>query len=333
MKKLLCLLFVVSLCFSLPLSTYAQTIDALAEEPLVPPDSSALIQSSSSDGAVAIARNMSTGSTFYYRVSGAILSSNAPSSLVSHGYFPKSTSLSSNESLSPNQIITPNDNRKIEDADEFPYSAICFLEITFPSGKDPYPATAFLISENVAMTAGHCLYSKSLGEWATEVKLFPGKSGYGFFNNPFGTATATEIVVNVDYYNGSYSDQYDVDWGFIKFESNDIDNDSGYLGFRYMVGSIINKTIMVSGYPNPDPDSTQYYQYADSGTISTVKAHRFYHTASTQSGHSGSPVLYWDDTAQEWLVFGIHVASGLNSTYNEAVGFDDTLFSFAWNYK
>ena len=329
MKRFSCFLLMICIFLSFPLGIHAQSTYSIIGNIIDNSNAPALIQSSSPSGAVAIARNMSTGSTFYYRVSGAVLSNSPP--LISHGFFPQENSFISNESLSPNQIITPNENTKITDADELPYSAICYVEITFPNREDPYSATAFMISDNVAMTAGHCLYNENYGGWATEVKVYPGKSGYGFFNNPFGTATATEIVVSTQHYetNSQYVDNYD--WGFINLGSDDIGNDSGYLGFRYKTGGMNGMSIKVSGYPNPDENDIQYYQYQDSGTINYVADYVMNHTASTEEGQSGAPVFYWDSSEQEWIVIGINVAySGAD---NVCVGFYDTLYSFAWSYK
>ena len=332
-RRLICLLLCVCMCSSLfvyagAIEPLDGTIDADDNATLIKPT---LEVSLVPTGAVAVARNMDTGDMYYYRVNGNILANDNTATMTAPGYFPTEMQNAGEDSIiSPNQIIGADNRQKITDAEEAPYSAICFMEITFPNGKT-YPATAFMISEDTAMTAAHCLYKANYGGWATDITLYPGKSGYGFFNNPFGTADATEIVISASYYQRP-NNNYENDWGLIKFDEDDIESDAGYLGFSYMHSNIQNLSVYMCGYPNPTGD-IQYYQYRGQGQVYSVSEQLICHTVDGEEGQSGSPVYYWDSSEGAYIVVGIHVAYGETSNYNEASRITSQLFSFAYAYR
>lgn len=346
MKKFLCFMLALATFLSLSLTSYATSeINVIADLTPIQPISPNLEISSSPDGAVAVGKNLDTNSIYYYRVNGAVISQIGNVITSIPGCFPSPQILENKyESFSPNSAIDTEDREKVTDADNMPFSAICYIDITFPNGET-YPATAFMISGDVAMTAAHCLYDPLLGGWATSVRVIPGKSGYGFFNNPFGDANAEEIVVSTQWQqNVPNSSEIpislrDYDWGFIRLDDS-IGNDSGYLGIKYDA-NFTNKTVTISGYPNPFPEGSNnknYYQYETNGRIESMGDHRITHKLDTSEGQSGSPIFYWDSTDQQWLVVGIHVSCSVtenatSSHYHTGVWFYSQLFSFAWAYR
>ncbi len=333
-RSLICLLLCVCLCSSL-FAVYANaiepldgTIDADDDATLIKPT---LEVSTTPTGAVAVGHHPGTNDYYYYRVNGSVLANDNTTTMTMPGYFPsRMQTINEHEVILPNQIIGADNRQKITDAEEAPYSAICLMEITFPNNKTYY-GTAFMISGDTAMTAAHCLYKTAYGGWATSVTLYPGKSGYGFFNNPFGTADATEIVVSANYYYDP-SDNYENDWGFIKLD-DDIGSDSGYLGFRYVHSNIQNLSLYMCGYPNPNPNDPQYYQYKAQGEVYSASEQLICHTVDGEGGQSGSPLYYWDSSEGAYIVIGVHVADGETDYYNEASRITSQLFSFAYAYR
>lgn len=68
----------------------------------------------------------------------------------------------------------------VQDTSSFPHSAICFLRMTAPNGKQ-YTGTGFYIGRNRILTCAHNLHGMST------VQIVPGRNGAG--TTPFGEAT------------------------------------------------------------------------------------------------------------------------------------------------
>ena len=123
---------------------------------------------------------------------------------------------------SPDSIIGTDDRTQITSTSSWPYSAICHLQMKFPNGNT-YVGSATMYDKNVAVTAGHCLYSEEDGGWATSVLVVPGMNGNSM---PFGSAYATTISVPQGWTQNGSSDY---DWGVIKLNTN-IGENTGYFG-------------------------------------------------------------------------------------------------------
>ena len=199
-------------------------------------------------------------------------------------------------SSAANGILGGVDNRmKLTDTDEFPYSAICYMEMKI-DGKNK-SATAFMIGDNVAITAGHCVYDN--GDWATDIKLYPGKSGAGFWNNPFGSVTVSEANVFAPYW--SEGENFIHDWAVLVLDK-DIGNETGWFGFTWEHGDYGSQTFTMTGYAR-DIDGYAVddgYQYTHSGTIATIADSYFLHTMDVTEGQSGGPIY-----TNAHIVYGI----------------------------
>ncbi len=255
-KKVLCLFLGIWLCLSFMLSLYAidGTIDADDDATLITPT---LEITTIPTGAAAIAHNLTTNQTYYYRINGNILSNNDDVILSEPGWMP--------EGVSVDSVIDPIDDRAIADTTQLPYSAIAFITVLY--SLDPLIigyGTATMISPDTALTAAHCLYNVKYGGWPIAVAVYPGTSGA--LQTPYGAASATEIAISIPYYEyetiTGFYDEYpnnpddpynplnwraSLDWGVIRLDSN-IGSNSGYLGFT--CGNNAEQSIaMISGYP------------------------------------------------------------------------------------
>lgn len=117
-------------------------------------------------------------------------------------------------------IIGDDDRIKIEDTTVFPYSAIAYLEGYFPDGTVSHGTAAFFDRDNV-ITAAHCIYDASHGGWAKSATVWPGKNGFGIWNNPYGTAKAINIAAPQAWLDDSTNIENRVnDWAILTLDSN-----------------------------------------------------------------------------------------------------------------
>lgn len=362
-KSVFCILLALCLCLSFSTVAYANgaigSIDA--DDTVTDPIKGTLEMTSSPSGAVAIAKNLQTGSTYYYRVNGDILANNPTVSRETNGMIPAEVAYQFGETASPNQIINGDDRIKVTDTSALPYSAIAFVKSTFihpiTGATITSFGTAWMISPDTAATAAHVIYDEDCG-WATSVTVIPGLCVTPpIFNmipiefmGPYGYSNATEIAVSTQWKDNK-SDYHD--WGVIRL-SESIGNNSGYLGFKYCSYNLVPsnlapgeelRSVMISGYPgdrnNLTDDSdgitwnNEYFQYVSSGyivgditeNISIPTYRRIEHRADTSNGQSGSPLIY------EGQSIGIHTTPIDGAIENEAVGISSQLFSFLLAYR
>ncbi|MCD7711434.1 MAG: trypsin-like serine protease, partial [Firmicutes bacterium] len=202
--------------------------------------------------------------------------------------------------ISTNGVIGSDGRSKVSDTEVEPYSAICYVESTWSDGSVSC-GTAFIIYSDVALTAAHMVYDADLGEWAEEVKLWPGKDGYGFWNNPYGTTTASNMVVSKSW---TSSEADDYDWAILDLEDS-IGDETGWFGISTSVSS--GTSVTISGYPY----DYRYYQYKMSGTLSSVETRKLYYSIDTSEGQSGSPI--YRATTSGYTAYGIHTTVELEN--------------------
>ena len=66
------------------------------------------------------------------------------------------------EIVNPSSLIGKDNRIKVDNTEAMPYSAICYIEIDWPDGSTGM-GTAFMIYDDLALTAGHCVYSSENG--------------------------------------------------------------------------------------------------------------------------------------------------------------------------
>ena len=297
-------------------------------------------------GAAAVAHNLNTNQTYYYRINGNILSNNDNEVLSEPGWMP--------ETYTVNGIIGSDNRERVGDYQHLPFSAIAYISVTYPSGHT-YPSTAAMISPNAALTAAHCLYDPEEGGWATAITVYPAVNGsIGFLHYPYGSATANEIAISIPYFENGSDARWD--WGVIRLNSN-IGSNSGYLGFQCIETSLSAAPIMISGYPGDLNDywdtRDQFYHIfritADISSQTTASNGTMYdcrmitYKVDTSPGQSGSPVLY--DNNGTYQIIGIHSQGHYPDdgdgnpendtvcTRNNGFGLTSQVFHFLLSYK
>lgn len=218
------------------------------------------------------------------------------------------------EMIMPYGIIGDDERQIVEDTSRLPYSAIAYIKIDWPGITTTGGGTAWLISKNVAVTAAHNLYNPETDKWANGIRIYPGKTGFGLWNDPFESTFAIGFGVSSNWDAGEKGN-YKYDWGLIILDSP-IGEETGVINFRSPILSseIDNAPIMISGYSDNDSLFYDYKQRKAYGTIIDFTNYELDYTADTEEGGSGSPVLIEDNVA-----VGIHCYDNSDKGYNYGV--------------
>lgn len=174
-------------------------------------------------------------------------------------------------------IIGPDERTTIWNASSYPYSSNAKIYMTFPDNS-VWQGSCTLIAGKYALTAGHCVYSKSNGGWAKRIQVIPGLSGS---YQPFGSAYMTYMRT----YTGwtvSGNNQYDM--ALITLDRT-IGNSTGWLGYGWW-SSLSGVTGNLSAY---DADINSTYQKYRYGTM-YPDTNVIYYYMDTMPGSSGGGV-------------------------------------------
>lgn len=192
------------------------------------------------------------------------------------------------------QVIGTDERIRNLSTSEYPLCAVAYMVIQFPYGTKQ--GTAFMVYNNIALTAGHCAYVPELGGWATSITLYPGINGNETENqfnaaaHTYITNTNLEMTISSNYYNqGSWNE----DWAILELGDN-LGNSTGWYGLEAYqdYSQLINQFVSVTGYPGyPDIYGTvEHGQYTSGGYITYGDNNVIYHNADTTGGESGGPV-------------------------------------------
>lgn len=171
-----------------------------------------------------------------------------------------------------------------------------------------------MISKNVAVTAGHCVYQSGHNGWATSIKVSPGKKGTGFWNNPYGSANCTNMHTSTRWTGEGGAGS---DWGVIELDK-DIGEKTGWFGLGYSSESVAGTRYTITGYPA----GYQYHQYTMSGIITNCDNNMLYYQIDTTGGQSGSPIY------SNNIVYGIHVNGENSNNENSGTRITQSLYNY-----
>lgn len=173
------------------------------------------------------------------------------------------------------RTIIGSDNRKIvNNTTVDPYRKVVSLRMKFPNGKT-YIGSGNMISKDTVLTAGHCIYSKNDGGWATTVSVYAGRNGN---SAPYGVAYSTRLLTVTGWTNSSDS-QHDI--GAIKLD-RDLGNTVGWFGLT----TAMNGPITLSGYHG----DLNNRMGTETGNIARVSDNNVYYYLDSTGGSSGSGV-------------------------------------------
>ncbi len=191
------------------------------------------------------------------------------------------------------------DNRvRITSTSVWPNSVHGHVIITYPD-KQQYIGSGTMVNKHHVITAGHVVYSKANGGWATSIQ-FNAAQNDGTL--PFGSAFAIQLF---SFKGWTDSQNRDYDTGMLILD-RDLGNRTGWMGLiNTSDGNLSNHSITVSGYPG---DKGGQQLWAATAPIVRVTDHQISYNAFTKGGDSGAGVYgIWAGVSQEH-VCADHVA-------------------------
>lgn len=176
------------------------------------------------------------------------------------------------------QSVIGVDTRKIIGATKtYPYRAIVRIRVHFPklAANIDVQGTGTLIGNDTVLTAGHVLYDRTLGGWATRVQVAPGAGKTG---TPYGIVSGRQWTVPTQY---SATGKASADLGVIKL-ATPIGKTTGYLGLTSAMPA--GTRVTLAGYAVAAGGNLG----VATGNLQTVSGGMATYTLDTSAGDSGS---------------------------------------------
>ena len=182
--------------------------------------------------------------------------------------------------------VHDDDGRRAADATSYPYRAVFRVISHFDA---PEQGTAFLVSNQTMLTAGHCIVQAETGQRVPRLEVYDG-SGRGY---------AVEKTTFLKEWHTTRADSTDI--GFIKLR-DPIGLRRGFFGTRSFPDKEISGKFAVSGYPDDLQTGVQYFSL---GNIVKSDPSFFFYDVDTEEGQSGAPLFYTSNGVA--TAIGIHI--------------------------
>ena len=346
MKKMICVLCVVCICFSMIVTPIAaQVADITAEQASYYPG---LTQTTREEADVV--RWSSVGNEAYYKISDPTyetdtrtLSSWFPSN---YPIQPQSMENIGGEIFSPDAIFDGESRVKETITYKTPNAAIGLIVAEFENDVamryETAESTGAMVGDNIMLTCAHCVYGENddgdfLG-WTTRAQVYLARNGVSA--TTLASSWVYEIFVPIE-----WIDEGDTkyDWAILLLSDN-IGTSSGWFGLRYD-NALNNTTATITGYPGhfaeynndengdgiDDLDRLQFtyldkwYQCTASGTLSgRMTSYLINHTIDATKGQSGSPT--YNANCEIIGVFRGEILVDDEPTTNQSVRITNALF-------
>ncbi len=246
-----------------------------------------------------------------------------------------SVSLFSGSGIQPDVVFDDRPLLRIDDPSDEPWCDLLYLtqynivaeeKLSFSYGS------AFMISENIAVTAAHCVYDAG--------KFYDGflaQSCYDNMNATYGIAQPSKIIVTRDWIDSAGTEatsnnNFDQDFAILVFDEAP-SGTSGIGLFSYESISVAQSLLLAincAGYlVNYEGDGKVYaYKNMREGSISLIDYppldNTFHMDLSAEHGMSGGPVYYTDN--------GSYTAVGIISYEHVSQTDHDDGGLFDWNF-
>lgn len=196
------------------------------------------------------------------------------------------------------RVLGKDQRIKVTNFKDTPFKQVVLLNMTFPNGKT-YTGTGTMIDKNSVLTAGHNVYSKQTGGWATKIVVYAGVNGK---NYEIGKAMSKKMYTLNQWKNKM---DYQHDLAVIKLDSN-LGNKTGTLPISSTIK--LNDKLQTSGFP---ADKGGNIQYKVNGNLKKITTNNLFYDMDTNGGQSGSSVRSVNNK-----IVGVHTYGGEN--YNIA---------------
>lgn len=198
------------------------------------------------------------------------------------------------------------DRQRISPTTMLPWSAMAYLETAYEFagvGK----CTGTFIGARVLLTAAHCIYNRTAGEWAQSIAVVPGKDGSV---DPYDYQFAKSWWVPTEYSAG-IGNVWGWDWGLILMPDSQMGDEVGH----FRIGVLTTESLLstnfqpvIAGYPGDKPYGTLWYDMQP--MFFGVTFDRLFYTIDTASGESGAAIWRRSDG----VIVGVHTSG--NPDYN-----------------
>lgn len=208
--------------------------------------------------------------------------------------------------------IGSDDRTPVEHPFEKRWAAHGHLEMLFPNGVQ-YTGSGTMIGQGYVLTAGHCLYNKKAGGWATSVKFSAAQNDS---DNPVDPAYATQLFTLKGWQDRANSH---FDMGMLVLDRA-VGNETGWYGLSTDTDEFLKQPTLevnVTGYPADTDKGSGKKMWTMSGKIRSVSPEQLTYTLDTTPGQSGSGVYVELNKPGEYYCVGIHT-SGIRDQYNTA---------------
>ena len=211
----------------------------------------------------------------------------------------------------------------IDDTSIYPYSSVLKLMMQVPGTQYGAMCSGMMAgADNVALTAGHCVYSNDADQGIPEgaldlVYVIPGMNGE---TRPFGIASDEELWIPDAWKRGG-NDAFNSDWAVVRL-NREIGQRTQWMGIvsdsasnNYFYGY----TVHVLGYPGDLRDGE--YMYHVQGNTDSIYGNILYHDAYVYQGNSGGPTYFVKDAAtNDYEIVGIVSHSTSYGGWGERTG-------------
>ncbi len=240
-------------------------------------------------------------------------------------------------------VLGSDERTEINNPKETPYLQTayirCIYSNVYNNSKSAYETvthtgTAFLERPNLAVTAGHCVYSDVTTEdyednvdnprFPDKIEFYFGcsrKNDYQQGSNYQYYAEAKIINIEYKYYRSRTTNQ---DWAAVELDRN-IGYSTGWYGKSANFFSV-NYPIYSWGYPG---DKTKATLWKTSGTLKATSKFKYSYDIDTENGQSGSPIFIEKPDGHVY-VCGIHTSG--KSTASPDSNRGTIINSFIYSY-
>lgn len=211
-------------------------------------------------------------------------------------------------------LVGPEDNRIHElNTRQFPFNTVCHVERDFGNGRWT-GCTGTLLSPNILLTAGHCLFSHLRGGPPKRLRVIPGRRDRDTF--PFGFVYSRLFYVPKGFIcpgRGRSKQRRWYDYG-IAVLLRPFRNITQFMGFVPMSYNQLkklskNQKITIAGYPGDRPTGSLWRH---SERLEKITKRRLLYSVDTCPGHSGSPVWLWQRASASFHLIGVHTSGILD---------------------